>query len=196
MNRVLTQACGVTGLLFAAAGLTISTADTGPEATEQRQVSDDTLKTRIEHRLETDPMVRRFDIEVRVNGGRATLEGSVATEAQKAAAGTIAAIDGVGALVNQLTVDPDAAKTLADRAKRGMRRTGSTSSDAWITTKVHWFFMGEPSLDDSRIEVDTKKRVVTLKGTVTSAAGRARAVELAGYADSVTKVVDNLTVTD
>ena len=68
------------------------------------------------------------------------------------------------------------------------------TSDTWITTKVKWFFMGEDALKGSDINVDTKDNVVTLKGTVKSAAGKARAMELANRTDGVKKVVDQLTI--
>ena len=95
---------------------------------------------------------------------------------------------------NQIKVDPDEDKTVADRIKSGMSKTGEAINDTWITTKVHWFFMGEDALKGSDINVDTKDNVVTLKGTVKSAAGKARAVQLAKHADGVKQVVDHLTI--
>jgi hyperosmotically inducible periplasmic protein len=67
-------------------------------------------------------------------------------------------------------------------------------NDAWITTKVKSNFVNEDALKGSSINVDTNKHVVTLKGTVTSAAGRARAVELAKSTKGVTRVIDALTI--
>lgn len=67
-------------------------------------------------------------------------------------------------------------------------------NDAWITTKIKGNFVNEDALKGSEISVDTNKHVVTLKGTVTSAAGRARAVQLAKGTKGVTRVVDNLTI--
>ena len=45
-------------------------------------------------------------------------------------------------------------------------------NDAWITTKVKTNFVNEDLLKGSDINVDSNNHVVTLKGTVTSAAGR------------------------
>jgi len=45
------------------------------------------------------------------------------------------------------------------------------------------------------INVDTKDRVVTLKGTVRSSAAKARAAEIARSTEGVTKVVNQLVVT-
>jgi hyperosmotically inducible periplasmic protein len=76
-----------------------------------------------------------------------------------------------------------------------MTKTGEKITDAWITTKVKWFFMGEDELKGSNIDVDTKDNVVTLKGTVRSQAGRVKAVDLAKNTDGVKSVVDQLAVT-
>jgi osmotically-inducible protein OsmY len=59
---------------------------------------------------------------------------------------------------------------------------------------VQWFFVGESALDGSKIEVQTKNRVVTLDGKVPNDEARARATELANYPDGVVKVVDKLKV--
>ena len=67
-------------------------------------------------------------------------------------------------------------------------------TDAWITTRVKSKFVGEDLLKGSDINVDTNDHVVTLKGTVMSAAARARAVEQAKEVEGVQKVVDLLTI--
>ncbi|MEO8677983.1 MAG: BON domain-containing protein [Vicinamibacterales bacterium] len=156
--------------------------------------ADNTLKERIEYRLETTPTVRKYDLKVKVDQGIATLSGDVATAAQKADAERLAHVDGVKRVESNITVNRDADKTVADRVKGGFTKTGEKISDAWITTKVKWFFVGDDLLKGSDINVDTKDNVVTLKGTVKSAAGRARAVELAQTTDGVKRVVDNLVI--
>jgi hyperosmotically inducible protein len=67
-------------------------------------------------------------------------------------------------------------------------------TDGWITTRVKSKFIDEDLLKGSDINVDTTNKVVTLKGTVKSAAARARAVELAKETDGVTRVIDQLTI--
>ena len=156
--------------------------------------TDDTLKDRIAYRLDTSPTVRKYDIKVKVDQAAATLSGDVATAAQKADAERLAHVDGVKTVQNNIAVNADADKTVADRIKNGMSKTGEKISDAWITTKVKWFFVGEDLLKGSDINVDTKDNVVTLKGTVKSAPGRARAVELAQNTDGVKRVIDQLAV--
>ena len=156
--------------------------------------SDSVLKDRIEYRLETSPIVDTYDLKVKVDAGSVWLTGTVATAAQKAEAALLAKIDGVGNVQNDVVVDKDVDRSLADRAKAGMTKTGEAITDGWITTKVKWFFVGEDLLKGSDINVDTNNHVVTLKGTVTSNAGRDRAIALAKRTSGVQRVVDQLTV--
>ena len=81
-----------------------------------------------------------------------------------------------------------------DKTKEGLSKTGEVITDGWITTRVNSKFVGEDLLKDSHIDVDTKDHVVTLKGTVMSAAGRARAVEQAKEVEGVHRVIDQLTI--
>ena len=86
----------------------------------------------------------------------------------------------------------EGAEKVADKTKEGLSKTGEVITDSWITTRVHSKFVGEDLLKDSDINVDTKDHVVTLKGTVMSAAGRARAVAQAKEVEGVHRVVDQL----
>jgi osmotically-inducible protein OsmY len=88
----------------------------------------------------------------------------------------------------------EGAGKVVDKTKEGLSKTGEVITDGWITTRVHSKFVGEDLLKDSDITVDVKDHVVTLRGTVMSAAGRARAVEQAKEVEGVHKVVDELTI--
>jgi osmotically-inducible protein OsmY len=156
--------------------------------------SDRTLQDRIEYRFETSDLLDKYDVKIAVDAGTAVLTGTVATVAQKTAAGRLATIDGINTVKNDLVVDPEVDHTLAEKAKAGLTKTGEAITDGWITTKVRWFFVGEDLLKGRDISVDTKDHVVTLTGTVTSTAGRERAVALARRTGGVHRVVDRLTV--
>ena len=154
-----------------------------------------TIKDRIEFRLETNDVLKKYDVKVAVDDkGVATLSGDVATTAQKSQAEGLAKVTGVTRVVNNITIDPDEDKTLADRTKSGLNKAGQKITDAWITTKVKWFFLGEDALEGSNINADTTAGVVTLKGTVKTDAGKKRAVALAQGVDGVKKVVDQMTI--
>jgi osmotically-inducible protein OsmY len=169
-------------------------ARTAPANPQAQPPTDDSIKDRINFKLETNGLVRKYDIHVKVDNGVVTLSGDVATAAQKAEAARLAKVTGVTRVQNDIKVDPNTDKSVADRMKGGLSKTGEKITDAWITTKVKWFFIGEDALKGSDINVDTKDHVVTLTGTVKSAAGRARAMQLAKDTDGVTKVVDKLAI--
>ena len=106
------------------------------------------------------------------------------TVAQKAAAGAGKAKD----------VVVETAKTVADKTKAGLSKTGEVMTDAWITTRVHQRFVGVDVLKNSDIRVDVNNHVVTLKGTVMTKTGRAKAASVALGAEGVRRVVNKLTV--
>jgi hyperosmotically inducible protein len=192
MARLKTRSYGT--LLAALLMSSIGVPGLRPTLQAQTKATDDSLKDRIEYRLETSPVVKKYDVRVKVENANVMLTGAVATDAQKAEAGKLAKVDGVAKVDNQIAIDKDADKTLTERAKNGMRKTGEAITDAWITTKVKWFFTGDDLLKGSSINVDTKDRVVTLNGAVKTEMGRKQAVMLAQNTDGVVKVVDNLKV--
>src|SRR4026207_834175 len=87
----------------------------------------------------------------------------------------------------------DAAAKTGEKTKDAVATTGEVINDAWITSKVSADFVNEDTLKGSDINVDTKDHVVTLKGTVVSAAGKARAEEIAKTTKGVKRVVNTLT---
>jgi osmotically-inducible protein OsmY len=86
------------------------------------------------------------------------------------------------------------ATTADDKARAATSSTGEKITDAWILTKVKAQFVGEDALENSDINVDVRNNVVTLKGTVPTQAGKARAVAIARATEGVTRVQDNLRV--
>lgn len=80
------------------------------------------------------------------------------------------------------------------KTKEVASATGEAITDGWITTKVKTKFFDETLLKDSDITVETNDHVVTLKGTVTSSAAKARAEAIAGGTEGVTRVVNQLVV--
>jgi osmotically-inducible protein OsmY len=152
-----------------------------------------------------------------------TLTGTVPTEAESAKAARIANVAGVTRVNNNLIVTKevkndvkgttgraaektkngaekvgektkDGAEKVGEKTKEGLSKTGEVITDGWITSRVHSKFVGEDLLKDSSIDVDTKDHVVTLNGTVMSAAAKARAVAEAKEVEGVKSVVDHLTV--
>ena len=88
----------------------------------------------------------------------------------------------------------DAARDAGRETREAAGTTGQAVNDGWITTKVKSSFVGVDALEGSDINVDTTSHVVTLRGTVASAAARARAVSLAKQVEGVKSVKDELTI--
>lgn len=96
----------------------------------------------------------------------------------------------------------DSAKDKADakadsaqaKAGRAADNAGEATADAALTAKVKTKFLADTSISGLKIDVDTKNNVVTLSGTVPTAAERARAVAVAKGTDGVKSVVNNLKV--
>jgi len=192
-KHVITGLAIVTMLGLTMTAPAITTVASAAPAVAQKP-TDDQLKDRVNFRIDTNNDIRKYDIKVKVDQGVVTLSGDVATAAQKAEAARTAKVDGVMRVDNNITIDPNEDKTVAERIKNGLSKTGDKIDDGWITTKIKWFFVGEDSLKDSHINVDTVNNVVTLKGTVTNAAGKMRAEHLAEMTDGVKKVVNQLTI--
>ena len=85
-------------------------------------------------------------------------------------------------------------KTGVGKTQDGLSKTGEVMTDGWITTRVHERFVGEDLLKDSNISVDSRKHVVTLKGTVLGRAARTKAAEIAKDTEGVHRVVNQLTI--
>jgi osmotically-inducible protein OsmY len=81
-----------------------------------------------------------------------------------------------------------------DATAKGANKVGEEITDSWITTKISADFVNEDLLRDSNINVDTNNHAVTLRGTVLSEAGRARAIAIAKGTSGVKAVVDKLTI--
>ena len=86
------------------------------------------------------------------------------------------------------------ARETSQETKAAAQKTGNAVTDSWITMKVHSQFVPEDALEDSDIDVETKAGVVTLMGTVETAAGKTRAVAIAKATDGVKSVNDRLRI--
>jgi len=198
--KALIWACGVASIVC-----TVPVA--ADAATTRSAASDAQLKSRIEHRLHADHALSREHISVNVDRRVATLSGHVDSRTERLRADRLAHLNGIVRVNDRLAVDARGTTgyhtsdrvagttgTVASRTKEGLNKTGEEITDGWITGHVKTRFIGEDSLKGSRINVDTNDHVVTLKGSVPSRAGRARAVELARTTDGVHRVVDELSI--
>jgi hyperosmotically inducible protein len=211
----------VIGLMaIVAAGPAASTVlgQTSP-ATTTAQPGDKALSDQIAHRIADDPTLKADAVKVTVEAGVVTLSGMVANAADRERAGRLANVSGITRVENKLTTregvkdkakgtagtvsdktkegaekTKEGAKKAGEKTKSGVSKTGEAITDGWITTRIKTKFMGDEALRASDIDVDTNDHVVTLKGTVVSAAAHAKALADAKEVEGVNRVVDRLKV--
>ena len=139
--------------------------------------------------LATIPGIARVENQLIVDlSARKTTAGTMKGKARDAAEKTKEGAEKLGEKTKA------GAEKVADKTKEGLSKTGEVITDTWITTRVKSKFIGEDLLKNSDINVDTTNHVVTLRGTVMSASGRARAVAQAKEVEGVHTVVDQLTI--
>ena len=179
------------------------------------KVDDSAIKSRVETRLKNDASLKGDHIVVSVDKGVVTLSGTVHSDAQKDRAKELAKVSGVTDVDSKLDVESagpsavdkteaktkeaaketkDATVKAGEKTKDAVATTGEVITDAWITSTISADFVNEDTLKGSDINVDTKDHVVTLKGTVMSAAGKTRAAEIAKTTKGVKSVVNTLTI--
>ena len=88
----------------------------------------------------------------------------------------------------------DAAAKAGDKIGDAANNTYDATADAAVTAKVKTKFLADTTISGLKIDVDTKGNVVTLSGTVATAAEKRHAVEVARATDGVKSVVDRLKV--
>jgi hyperosmotically inducible protein len=103
---------------------------------------DRALDSRIEKRLANDASLKKYDIKVSVEGGVATLTGTVATEADRTRAAELAKVAGVTRVDNKLVADLDAATKakgtagkIGDETKKGAEKTKDAGGKVVDKTK-------------------------------------------------------------
>lgn len=245
--------------------------------TTTASASDKSVDAHISKRLNADPTLKRYHIKATTQGSVVTLTGTVPSEADRAKAASLAKVDGITRVDNQIIVDLNAATAATtgtttvdkaatkaeggvakagsktaegvqkgaektqegiekgkegtktgyeksksatkkavektqegvgtgvskgasgaakgmEKAAEGVGKAGAVVTDGLVTGRVKTKFVDEDLLKGSDIHVDTDNHIVTLSGTVPTAAGRARAVQLAKDVDGVSQVVDKLTI--
>jgi hyperosmotically inducible periplasmic protein len=88
----------------------------------------------------------------------------------------------------------DASKKGAETTQDAAIKAKDVTADASITSAVKTKLLADPQVGGLAIDVDTKDNIVTLTGTVKTAAEKAEAVRLAKTTTGVKSVVDKLTI--
>ena len=180
-------------------------------AGQVRAIKDGWLVTKIHAEMVDEDLLSGSDIDVDVEKGVVTLQGTVRSDAARSRAVAVAkSSDGVKNVIDQLRVVPGhgdarpstaervehAGEKAADKTTGAAKKTGRAIDDGWIKSKIYAQYLTDWNtvLDDSDIDVDVERNVVTLNGTVKSAEAKAKAVSTAKATDGVKAVHDNLRV--
>jgi hyperosmotically inducible protein len=163
------------------------TVRTATERARAGRLANVTGVTRVNNRIDIDPNIDRSKID---------------TAGEKTKSGLTKAVDATvnAAKKTRETVQKGVGKSeqgvgvAADKTSAAVGKAGDKVTDTSVTTRVKAGFSGETLLKDTAIDVDTRDRVVTLRGTVDSNAAKARAAEIARSTDGVTDVVNQIVV--
>jgi osmotically-inducible protein OsmY len=90
--------------------------------------------------------------------------------------------------------DYDKNRTDYEKDKRSGETIGSGVNDSWLWTKTRLALMTTSDLRESTIDVDVVNDVVTLKGTVATAAEKTKAEQVAKGIEGVKSVTNQLKV--
>ena len=180
--------------------------------------SDAGITTAVKSKLAADDTVKAYRIDVDTKSRVVTLNGKVDNARARARAVEVAkGTEGVADVIDNLTVVAgvtppgglddaalnrarDAAASTTSQGTDTSKRDGTIGTagaavgDAALTAKVKSKFLADTSISGLKIDVDTKNDVVTLSGTVPTAAEKRHAVDVAKATDGVKSVVDNLKV--
>jgi len=164
------------------------------------------LTAKVQSKYFLDDEVKGLDIDVDTNDSVVTLTGSVRSEAERRQAVALARnTEGVTDVVDRLQIvagDTDTpatdksatARETADAERRMTPISDLSRPDEWITMKIQSKYFLDNDVKGREINVDTVKGVVTLKGSVTTAAEKSQAEQIARDTEGVTRVVSQLTV--
>jgi hyperosmotically inducible protein len=160
--------------------------------------SDSAITANVKSKLIADEVVKGRTISVSTQDKVVTLTGTVESPIEESHALEVARnTKGVEDVVDRMSVasaEPGAAATTGQRDTAPASAVSGAVGDATITSDVKARFLADPEISSQKIDVDTREGVVTLSGTVATAAQKARAANLAGKTENAVRVEDNLLV--
>ena len=205
MPRVtrLVLSIGLMAAITGLAGCESRTAD--PQATPT--LTNDELDRQVTARINSDSALAAYNLDVDADASKnaVTLSGSVPTQALRTKAVDAARAVRTGLVItNKIDVKPDMvelkdynedmAREARERASKSNDSIGDSLDDAWIHTKIRAKLLGEGEFPGGSINVDVKDNVVTLRGSVSTAADKTKAEQIAKATGGVKSVRNQLVV--
>ena len=186
---------GTIGLVLLTLGFSAANATAG----QTTAIKDGWLVLKLHSLFIPEDDLSGSNIDADVKDGMVTLQGTVPTEAARARAIAVAkGADGVKGVTDQLRLAPPGSDTraaaartadkaavqadkAADKTVASTKKAGRLLDDGWIKSKIYAQFLADWNtvLEDSNIDIDVDKGVVTLNGSVKSTAARTKAVAIA-----------------
>ena len=176
-----------------------------PEAPPK--MTNDDLDRSVTAKINSDATLASYNIDVDADADKnaVTLSGSVPTEsvrmkvvnaAKEANAGLVVTdkIDVKPGDVDRKDYNEDMARDARDRAAKAGDSIGDSLDDAWVHTKIRSKLVAEGEFPGSGINVDVKDNVVTLRGSVSSQADKAKAEQVVKSTDGVKSVKNQLVI--
>jgi len=150
------------------------------------------ITAKVKAKIAADNALNAFQIQVETKDKVVTLTGNIDSEEAKNAALEVARnTKGVVDVVDMISVKTASHSGDAPEPNRSL---GATIDDAGITVRVKTRLLEDPSVNGSRIDVDTRNGIVFLTGSVDSKAQKEKAIQLAKETEGVADVRANLTV--
>jgi len=190
--------------------------DVTPKAKKAaKAVTDESITTAVKTRLMQDKVARGTSIDVDTKDGVVKIAGSVPTATDKERIGSLVRhTTGVKSVENDLTVDASTAGTTgkdetkivikddttpavkkgAKAVKDGTAKAVDVVTDASLLTAVKTRLMTDDVARATSIDVKADEGVVTIAGTVPTAADKTRIGALVDHTTGVKRVVNDLTV--
>jgi hyperosmotically inducible periplasmic protein len=150
-------------------------------------------------------LARAISVSANADKKEVTLSGTVPSEPLRTEAVRLAKSSGEGLIVtDKIDVKPrelarsdytaEMARDAREKAKASGETVGESIDDAWIHTKITAKLIGDSQTPARKINVDVVKKVLTLRGTVESAAAKEEAERIAKETEGVLRVRNLLKV--
>jgi osmotically-inducible protein OsmY len=171
---------GLAGIISMAAVMTAACGQT-----------DSGITSAVKSKLAADDTVKAYRIDVDTKDKVVTLRGEVDTSAARDRAVQLArTTDGVRDVVNVMEVTP----TAPTSGVAAREADGNLVGDAAITAAIKTKMLADTDVSGLKIDIDTTDGVVALKGSVSSALEKRKAVQIARDTDGVKSVKDELKI--
>jgi osmotically-inducible protein OsmY len=169
------------------------------------KMTDSEMEKAIQARWNANPAFNDLKVSANAKENEATISGTVATEGLRTEAVSLAKGVSTGLVVtDKIDVKPheltraeyteDMAREARERAKSAGDKIGNAIEDAWIHTKITAKLVKDNDTPAHKINVDVDNQVVTLRGTVRTAAAKSEAERIAKETDGVKRVINMLKI--